>query len=459
MPMLQSDYRQEHWHQAPPASSSINSQQAKVEGDRPQIGESCVQGSVAVNTSSSLNSQPGNSVLMPSTLATHPALLNTSDGVTSLPMVASGNQVRTPPKRALSDQKKSADVFPTTQAKSKKQKVSGDDLGQSIDQLNDVTAVSGVNLREEEEQLLAGPKEESRSTQAMRRFAQEEEGRLFLERGPLRTKLNAIATKHGVSIATEEVEQCLSMSVEERLRNMLYKLTKISSRRSDQEKEVHKLVVTSDIQKQILLARKKAKEAFEKKQAIESERLKKINEEKEKASQNEGACKEDGTPTQKKEKKKGEEGKQKASAPSVAAQSANDMLLKWQMMAEQGRQKREGETGDTSVVNSLGAASVGGIELDKKHSSLEAKQSGRATTADGTLTATGQGALKKASGDIGVNRGFSHQGSLLNQQPVKPLCHITAKDIIAYLETDPHMAKSPLIYRLYDKSLTSSQVV
>lgn len=38
------------------------------------------------------------------------------------------------------------------------------------------------------------------------------------------------------------------------------------------------MVVTSDIQKQILLIRKKAKEALEKKQAIESERLKKINE-------------------------------------------------------------------------------------------------------------------------------------------------------------------------------------
>lgn len=462
MPMLQSDYRQEHWHQVSPASSSLNLQQVKHEVDKSQVGESpSGHGGVAVNLSTSLNAQPGNSSLMASTMAAPPTPLNISDSVASLP----SSQVRTPPKRASSDQRKSADVSPMTQTKSKKQKVAGDDLEQSIDQLNDVTAVSGVNLREEEEQLLAGPKEESRSTQAMRRFAQEEEGRLFLERGPLRTKVNAIATKHGVSIVSEEAEQCLSMSVEERLRNMLYKLTKISSRRCDQEKEMHKLVVTSDIQKQILLIRKKAKEALEKKQAIESERLKKINEDKEKASQNEGASKDDGTASQKKEKKsqKGEEGKQKASAASMAARSANDMLLKWQMMAEQGRQKREGESGtsaanDTSVVNSIGATTISGRELDKKQGNLEAKQLGRATTVDGLVT-TGQGALKKSSGDIGISRGFAHQASLLNHQTAKPLCSITAKDIIAYLETEPQMAKSPLIYRLYDKNPVSSQAV
>lgn len=42
--------------------------------------------------------------------------------------------------------------------------------------------------------MLAGPKEESRTTEAMRKFVQEEEERLFLERGPLRAKAQAIGT-------------------------------------------------------------------------------------------------------------------------------------------------------------------------------------------------------------------------------------------------------------------------
>ena len=50
------------------------------------------------------------------------------------------------------------------------------------------------DLQEEEEQLLAGPKEESRTTQAMRKFAQEEEGRLFLEKVPLHVRKLAKAT-------------------------------------------------------------------------------------------------------------------------------------------------------------------------------------------------------------------------------------------------------------------------
>ncbi|KAK8950662.1 hypothetical protein KSP39_PZI004059 [Platanthera zijinensis] len=53
----------------------------------------------------------------------------------------------------------------------------------SIDQLNDVTAVSGVNLREEDEQLLCAPKDESPASEASRRVVQEEEERLILQRG------------------------------------------------------------------------------------------------------------------------------------------------------------------------------------------------------------------------------------------------------------------------------------
>jgi transcription initiation factor TFIID subunit 4 len=91
-------------------------------------------------------------------------------------------------------QKKPLEVAGSAQPpSSKKQKTAGAFQEQSIDQLNDVTAVSGVNLREEEEQLLSAPKEESLATEAARRIAQEEEEKLFLRKGPLLKKLAEIS--------------------------------------------------------------------------------------------------------------------------------------------------------------------------------------------------------------------------------------------------------------------------
>ncbi|KAH9539078.1 hypothetical protein CY35_15G040100 [Sphagnum magellanicum] len=232
--------------------------------------------------------------------------------------------VKTPPKvLPLAGQKKPAEPMPqASQPASKKQKLQAGEADQSIDQLNDVTAVSGVNLREEEEQLLAGPKEESRTTAAMRKFVQEEEERLFLEKGPLRTKAQAIAAKCGIKSVSEDVERCLSMCVEERLRSMLYKLIKLSKQRCDLEKDMHKVVVTSDPRRQVLLMKKRSKEASEKKLAEENERLRKLNE-----AQQE------------------EEDKMRANAANVAARAAvgaDDMLTKWQLLAAEGLAKRQG---------------------------------------------------------------------------------------------------------------------
>ncbi|KAH7286028.1 hypothetical protein KP509_33G055900 [Ceratopteris richardii] len=280
--------------------------------------------------------------------------------------------------------------MPPRKKRSKKQNITGHIPAQSIEQLNDVTIIGGVNLREEE-QLLAGMKDESRSNKAMRWFAQQEEGRLLLEKGTLRAKVNAIA-RHGISAVSEEAQHCLLMSVEEHLRSMLYKLTKIADRRCDQEKEMHNLVVTSCIQKEIVSIQRRAKELYQTRQALESERSRKLNEEKGKASQSSGTSKQHGTTLETKEKK-GNKGKQRASAASMAPASANDMLLKWEMMAEQGRQKREVESGEAEVVRGLG-------DLTR----------------------------------------------VLNQ-PKKPTHAITVKDVIDFFEAEKQMAKSSLLYR------------
>lgn len=48
--------------------------------------------------------------------------------------------------------------------------------------------------------------------------------------------------------------------------------------RCDVDKERHKVVVTTDVKRQILLMKRKAKEMLDKKMAEESERLRKLNE-------------------------------------------------------------------------------------------------------------------------------------------------------------------------------------
>ncbi|KAL6496828.1 hypothetical protein OROHE_027261 [Orobanche hederae] len=93
----------------------------------------------------------------------------------------------------------------------KKQKVTGAFLDQSIEHLNDVTAVSGVNLREEEEQLFSGSKEDSRVSEASRRVVQEEEDRLILNKIPLQKKVVEIMAKCGLKNMSNDVERCLSL--------------------------------------------------------------------------------------------------------------------------------------------------------------------------------------------------------------------------------------------------------
>ncbi|KAF9601179.1 hypothetical protein IFM89_017127, partial [Coptis chinensis] len=143
--------------------------------------------------------------------------------------LGTGTILKTPPKKITIGQKKSFDALGTTSTQpSKKQKVSGALSDQSIEQLNDVTAVNGVNLREEEEQLFSGPKDEGRTSEATRRVVQEEEEQLILQKIPLQRKLAKIMTKSGIKSVSKDVERCLSLCLEERLRGLINNLVRVS---------------------------------------------------------------------------------------------------------------------------------------------------------------------------------------------------------------------------------------
>ncbi|KAH9539082.1 hypothetical protein CY35_15G040100 [Sphagnum magellanicum] len=371
--------------------------------------------------------------------------------------------VKTPPKvLPLAGQKKPAEPMPqASQPASKKQKLQAGEADQSIDQLNDVTAVSGVNLREEEEQLLAGPKEESRTTAAMRKFVQEEEERLFLEKGPLRTKAQAIAAKCGIKSVSEDVERCLSMCVEERLRSMLYKLIKLSKQRCDLEKDMHKVVVTSDPRRQVLLMKKRSKEASEKKLAEENERLRKLNEKKDKGPLADAENEDLRAKVQKAQQE--EEDKMRANAANVAARAAvgaDDMLTKWQLLAAEGLAKRQGGGATTNEATRARTVDETSVSREQNRQQDEGGiRSGSGPGRPGTEQEGGAPAVAAIPGRApGPGLGI-HRTSSLRQpgtvQAGRPQRSIMVKDVIAFLEREPQMSKSKLLYRLYEREQKS----
>ncbi|KAG5629608.1 hypothetical protein H5410_001325 [Solanum commersonii] len=395
-----------------------------------------------IGLSSTTSMKPSNSASssMSSHMDTSTLLSSRTLSVTS--PLGPGNNGKTPVKKPSIGQKKPLDVLGSSPPPlGKKQKVSGGFLDQSIEQLNDVTAVSGVNLREEEEQLFSGPKEDSRVSEASRRVVQEEEERLILQKIPLQKKLTEIMAKCGLKNMSSDVERCLSLCVEERMRGLLSSLIRLSKQRVDIEKSRHRTIVTSDVREEIMSINRKAREEWEKKQA-DVEKLQKANEP-------EGSIGVDGD----KEKDEGrgksikvnkdEDDKMRTTAANVAARAAvggDDMLSKWQLMAEQARQKREGG-GDVA------SGSQPGKDVTRKNLSAPTRSSRDPQEAEKRIQSSAiatPGAVRRA----GRTQGIITQTRIARS--------ITVKDVIAVLEREPQMSKSTLIYRLYEKARSNA---
>ncbi|TYK31146.1 transcription initiation factor TFIID subunit 4b [Cucumis melo var. makuwa] len=335
-----------------------------------------------------------------------------------------GMQNRAPQKKAAVGQKKPLEALGSSPPlSSKKQKVSGAFADQSIEQLNDVTAVSGVNIREEEEQLFSSAKEDSRASEASRRVVQEEEERLLLQKAPLQKKLVEIMAKCGLKGMSNDVEKCLSLCVEERLRGVISNLIRLSKQRVDAEKPRHRTVITSDVRQQITLVNQKAREEWEKKQA-EEEKLRKLNDPEDGSGVAGDKDKDEGRMKSLKVNKE-EDDKMRTTAANVAARAAvggDDMLSKWQLMAEQARQKREGGMDSAS-------SSQAGKDAVRKSSSAAGRH--------------GKDNLEGTSRKFGRNQ--------TNATQTKVARSISVKDVIAVLQREPQMSRSTTIYRLFNR--------
>ncbi|XP_024992557.1 transcription initiation factor TFIID subunit 4b-like isoform X2 [Cynara cardunculus var. scolymus] len=351
--------------------------------------------------------------------------------------LASGSNAKTPPKKPSVGQKKPLEA--PVSSLSKKQKVSGAFSDQSIEQLNDVTAVSGVNLREEEEQLFSGSKEDTRVSEASRKVVQEEEERLILQKTPLQKKLAEIMAKCGIKNRSNDVERCLSLCVEERMRGLISNLIRLSKQRVDIEKPRHRTVITSDVRQQIMSMNQKARDEWEKKQA-DAEKL-------QRADEPEGSAGIDGDDGRGKNSKvnKEEDDKMRTTAANVAARAAvggDDMLSKWQLMAEQARQKREG--GADAASTSQPSIDVGPKPVSTSERNFKDNPDMERSSSAVTSTPGGPAARMKKS-DFGESDAITIARS------------ISVKDVISVLGREIQMSRSTLIYRLYERLRSDSE--
>ncbi|XP_020868007.1 transcription initiation factor TFIID subunit 4 isoform X1 [Arabidopsis lyrata subsp. lyrata] len=306
----------------------------------------------------------------------------------TIPKIA---DVTVTPKMPSVGQKKPLEALGSSLPPSRKrQKLCETSSDESIEKFNDVTAVSGINLREEEKRLLgSGPKNNGGVSKACRRIVHEEEERTILQKILLKRKLTEIMAKSGLKHIDHDVERCLSLCVEERMRGLLSNIIRISKQRTDAEKCRNRTFITSDIRKEINEMNQKVKEEWEKKRAGEDK-----NEENE-------TEKEDQRSKEPKANKKDED-KKRAKAANVAVHAAvggDDRFSKWKLMAEAHQRSSPGP--------------------------------GRNS--------------KKLSGEIGGTQFGKNQGL------PKLVQSISVKDVIAVVEKEPQMSRSTLLYCLYNR--------
>ncbi|KAL0700085.1 hypothetical protein Bca4012_056207 [Brassica carinata] len=212
---------------------------------------------------------------------------------------------------------------------SKRQKLCETSLAPSDKKFNDVTELSGINLMEEERELLSSlPKKNSRVLKSFRRVAHEEEGRTILQKVPLQRKLAE-----------------LSWCVEERMRKLLCNIIRMSKQRTDPEKCRDRICITSDIRKQINEMNKEKEEQG--RQYGGEEKLKNDTAKEDKRSEQLKATKEQA-----------EKRAKAANDAALASVGGDNVFLKWKLMAEACGGRLGKNQGSPKVVRSISVKDV-----------------------------------------------------------------------------------------------------
>ncbi|XP_024197039.1 transcription initiation factor TFIID subunit 4b-like [Rosa chinensis] len=311
------------------------------------------------------------------------------------------------------------ECFTASPPPSKKQKVADDEIDtdqEGIEQLRDVVSVSGVNLVEEQERMLLLSVPKKRQAFGKLVLQENQEG-LVLQKIPLQKKLAGIMGRCGLRIGVDkDVERCLSMCVEERMRRIICNLIRQSKQWVDCEKSRHHTVSTSDVKQEIMILNKKAGEEL-------LEKAQKLNEAKVSTNGFEGVNYKD----------KHDDGHDKmrrstaaANVAALAALGGHDILAKWQLKADQlAREKRRGKDVNHKATSTAGRTMNGNVEAEKRG---------------------GVEALVSAAGSVVGKFGRNCRVMMMPQTKVAGTRSISVKDVIAVLEKEPQRSKSTLIY-------------
>ncbi|RVW72393.1 Transcription initiation factor TFIID subunit 4b [Vitis vinifera] len=343
--------------------------------------------------------------IVPTSSATHSMTLKldstflTSSAATSFGATANANRTL---KRPLGQEKPIQAFLTPLPSSSKRIKVTATSPTPIIEELNDVTAISEINLREEEEHLFSGEKEECQASKPVPRVI-EQEKRLTLQKSALQKKLARIISKCGIGSMSNDVESCLSLSVEEIMQGLIRNMIRLSKQRVDFEKTRHHAIITTDVQNKILMMNLKVKDDLKLHKA-EGER--RAN-----------------------EMKRLTDSRMQRKAANVAARVAvggDDLTLRWQVMAKKAQQKSDGAFGKSFVVQQ---------SKDMKH--MRSPTSGRRVGDSQELHAKG------TKSRVGENQSARPQSKVVRS--------VSIKDLLATLEREPQMAKSALTQRLRER--------
>eukprot|EP00163_Fabomonas_tropica_P030191 TRINITY_DN672_c0_g1_i1.p1 TRINITY_DN672_c0_g1~~TRINITY_DN672_c0_g1_i1.p1 ORF type:complete len:595 (+),score=189.22 TRINITY_DN672_c0_g1_i1:922-2706(+) len=337
--------------------------------------------------------------------ATASTAASTEGGAKKKQKVSGGGNL-TAAKSGGASKSKKAD----SQGKGKdKDKGKGKDDRQSIKQMNDVTAVAGVNI--DDEQLM-----EFENDQGALDDDPAEAEAMFIEPAAVRRRIMRTAVRYGVSEVSDATTKFVSMMAEERIRSCVTQLIAISKHRTNLARESNLPVeVSSDSRKLLRLIAKLEKEVIERKEKEHRDHLIAMAKKKESTLRREKA---------------GEDGK----------------FSELKQVRQEEIKRQQQNVTNAALLAAVGSKSMFQFKAAKAPAAAAVGTPG--TPGAAVTPAPASAAISAVSQPGGED---SHLGSTIvtRFKTREEQRKIALDDCIMFLEKEPQMCKSALLYKCY----------